>query len=165
MNASWITHCFPHDAAGSCREADGCCHATEHPSAPVILQETLITWCCSFLLMVWAVGPACGPGVLSLLGRSWEPGQQRVSPCSCSREVLLVSEHTEFGSSLGRSFPVCPTGCLPFPPLLSPQICAVWQSFEGKYMGLGAALGRKQREKCGTALPPRNGNNPCHQWE
>lgn len=68
MNASWIARCFPEDAAGSGTEADGCCHATEHPSAPVILQERLIAWCCSFLLMVWAVGPACGPGMLSLLG-------------------------------------------------------------------------------------------------
>lgn len=69
MNASWIACCFPEDAADSCTEADGCCHATEHPSAPVILQERLIAWCYSFLLIVWAVGPACGPGMLSLLGR------------------------------------------------------------------------------------------------
>lgn len=95
MNASWITHCFPQDAAGSCREGDGCCHATEHPSAPVILQETLIAWCCSFLLIVWAVGPACGPGVLSLLRGCpcWrgELGARAAASqllLFCSREVL-----------------------------------------------------------------------------
>lgn len=63
MNASWIACCFPEDAADSCTEADGCCHATEHPSAPVIPQERLIAWCYSFLLMVWALPVAleCSP--------------------------------------------------------------------------------------------------------
>lgn len=118
MNASWITHCFPQDAAGSCREADGCCHATEHPSAPVIHRKHELhgaalssSWSGLWVLPVALSAVPAGE-------ESWEPGQQRVSSCS-SREVLLVSEHTEFDSSLGRGFPVCPTGCLPFLPLLS----------------------------------------------
>lgn len=174
MNASWIARCFPEDAAGSGTEADGCCRATEHPSAPVIPQERLIAWCCSFLLVVWAVGPACGPGMLSLLGR--RAGSQDSSESApvwlCSRKVVLASQHTEFDSSLGRGFPISPAGRLPFPPPLVPPKFVQWQSFKGRCAGLGAAWGRKQRGKCGTAqlgraaaLPPRNGNSPCHQWE
>lgn len=51
---------------------------TEHPSSPVTRQKRLFARCCSFLPMVWAVGPACGPGRPSLLG--WGAGSSVSKP-------------------------------------------------------------------------------------
>lgn len=139
MNTLWIACCFPEDDADSGTEGDGCCHATEHPSAPVILQERLIAWCYSFLLMVCAVGPACGPGMLSLLGRrAGSQGSSESAPVwLCSREVVLASQHAEFDSSLGRGFPVSPTGCLSFPPcLVPPQSVQFGSHSRGNVWGL-----------------------------
>lgn len=175
MNASWIARCFPEVAAGSCKEADGCCHATEHSSAPVILQERLIAWCYSFFLMVWAVSPACGPGMLSLLGgRAGSQGSRKSDPVwLCSREVILTSRHMNVTVFWGEVSWLAPLGAYPFFPFLSPSnLCSFAVLFTGKCVRLGASSGRKQRGKYGTAqlgraaaLPPRNGNSPCHQWD
>lgn len=50
----------------------------EHHFTPVAEQKRLFVWCCSFLPMVWAVGPACGPGRPSLLG--WGAGNSVCKP-------------------------------------------------------------------------------------
>lgn len=168
MNASWIARCFPEVAAGSCKEADGCCHATEHSSAPVILQERLIAWCYSFFLMVWAVSPACGPGMLSLLGgRAGSQGSRKSDPVwLCSREVIFDISTHECDSFLGRGFLVSPTGCLPFLPLLVPlksvQFCS---SFYGEMCRAWSILRKKAEGKIWDSSAWQSCSSATQKWK